>query len=218
MKQTKQANQAPAVPKEGFMKYITFDLIPVFLSLALSIAAVYLIGPWVDHVLTLGIGSMIYTFLAAGATALMLFVAKTYYARGTWNVVKKIFFTMVLASAAVGFTILSSTTFGGLGPALVGVFIVGVIFYMISLSSETITLIGMSIMAVVFGALITGGLVYGPLDYESAVFFGKLSLLLMLLAGGVWAKLRRYMHGVQGVNADGGFGDAGDGDGDTGDE
>ncbi len=205
-------------PKTGWRKYITMDLIPVFISLALAAASVYLIGPWIDYVVALETTKMIYIFLSAVFTGITFFVAKTHYSRGAMNVLKKIMYTIILGSATVGFAIMSSTTISGLVPALTGIFIVGVIFYMISLSSETITLLGMSAMAIVFGALIVGGLVYGNLEYASAIIFVKIALLIMLLAGGVWAKIRRYMHGVQGVNADGGFGDAGDGDGDTGDE
>lgn len=220
MNQTK--TKAPV--KKGWAKYLNKELFAFLVSAILAAASVFLIGPWIDEVMLLSTQAIAYNFLAAASALAMYFVAKTHYSRGMWNVLKKIFWVVVLASAVIGFSLLSTTAMGGAASIgalvypLTGIFIVSVIFYMVSLSSETIGLIGMSFLSVILLGIIAGAAFYGHLQYAGVILAIKAALLIILSAGGVFAKLRMYLHGIRGVNNDGGFGDSGDGDGDTGDE
>ena len=209
------------VQKTGISKYFNKELIPFLISIVLALASVYLIGPWIDKVMTLDTMQIVFNFAAAATTLITFYVAKTHYSKGSLNVFKKIFMVILFSALTIGFAILSAPTMNDLMYPLAGIFIVSVTFYMVSLSSETLGLLGMAGLTIILGALIIGGVVYKDFSYDTAMFWSKIAFLIILSVGGVFAKARMYMHGIRGVNNDGGFGgegDTNDGDGDTGEE
>lgn len=217
-------------PNTSWTRYLNKDLIAFLVSIALAVASVFLIGPWIDNVMLLNWQAITYNFAAAITTAATYYIAKTHYSKGAMNVLRKIFWVFLLAVATVGFALLSTTAMGGVASIsalvypLTGIFIVSVTFYMVTLSSETLGLLGMAGLSIILGSIIAGGVFYGYLGYGGAILATQFSLLLILSVGGVFAKWRMYMHGIRGVNNDGGFkgedntGDIYDGDDDTGDE
>ncbi len=216
----KQVNKS-MITKVDWSKYVNKDLIAFLISALLAVAAVYLVSPWVRNVMTLGWVSILFNFAAVISTGVTYYIAKTHYNKGAWNVFWKVVMVTIGGSITVFFTIMSSTTMGGLWYPLTGIFIISVIFYMIALSSETIGLLGMVAMAIVSGTLIVGGLVFGKIDSDGAIMWTKIMMVVIFAIGGVFAKWRMYLHGIRGVNNDGGFGNRGDthdGDGDTEDE
>ncbi len=202
---------------QGWRKYFNKDLVPFLITAALAGASVYLIGPWIDNIMLLETATMIYNFAAAIAAGITFFVAKTHYDRGGWNVFWKIIGVTGLATLTVGFILLASMHTSILYP-LAGVFIVIVTFYMVSLSSVTMGLGGIIGAVIVFGAGIAYGLLHGIILQATAIILAKLLVLGILVLGGVAAKFKMYLHGIQGVSNNGGFGDINDGNGDTGNE
>lgn len=220
--------QMKTKPTQGWRKYFNKDLIPIFLNIALAAASVLLIGPWIDYVLELETSSMIFNFAAAVTAGAAVFIAKTHYNKGTWNIIKKTLMVTSASALTIYFSFLSAGTADALWYPFTGVFIVLVTFYMISLSTETLGLIGISAAGMLLGIGLVGLYTYSDITGDTLLLLTKASMLLILFLGGVLAKIRMYLHGIRGTNNDGGFGrvgddaddygDEGDGDGDTGDE
>jgi len=99
-------------------------------------------------------------------------------------------------------------------------------FYMLSVGAGSMNLVGIIATAMVLGGTIGFLKMKDYIDWGMTGELSKWGIFIILLIGGVWPHFRRWMHGVTGVNKDGGGfgsddsegGDDGDGDGDTGDE
>ena len=220
--------QTKTIEKRNWTRYFNKDLIAFLISVALAVASVFLIGPWIDSVMLLDWQAVGLIFTSSLTTFITYYIAKTHYSKGSMNVLKKIFWVSFFAVLTVGLALGSTMVMGGVASivsltyALTGIFIVSVIFYMVSLSSETLGLLGMAALSIFLGSLIAGGSFYGYLGHEATLWALQGALLIILAVGGVFAKWRMYLHGIRGVNNDGGFkspddyGDGNDGDGDTG--
>ena len=208
------------------------NLIVIGVNFMLALISVYVFEYWAKNLFhgtltTLQIAENIGVVVL---TALTYFVGKTYYTKGVLNNIKKILITFLLAAAVLGLMLLSVNGAHGLVPAdmvhpLSGIIVVSIAFYMLSLTAGTLNIIGIVALTMFFGAFISFAKLFGWIDWGWVGHLSKLAVFVILFFGGTWAQIRMYLHGVRGVNKDGGGfggsdnnGDAGDGDGDTGDE
>ena len=158
-------------------------------------------------------------------TALTYFIGKTFYTKGFFNNAKKIGITILLGITIVALMVHSAPLPTDMVYPISGIIVVSIAFYMLSLTSGTLGTSGILFWSLLFGAGISFSKVYGWIDWDTVTTLSKLSIFVILFIGGTWAQIRMALHGVRGVNKDGGGlgtsdnnGDAGDGDGDTGDE
>jgi len=207
--------------KNGYKKELGIGLV----NLVLAGISIFVFDYWFSMVTQLPYLQMAENFGVVFLGATTLFVGKTFYGKGTINNVKKIFYTTALAVATVALMLYTALTLNILYP-LSGAVLVFIAFYMLSLSASTMNMVGIIATAMVFGATIGYLNMKDYIDWDTTGTLAKVAMFLILFIGGVWPHFRRWMHGVTGVNKDGGGfgsddsegGDEGDGDGDTGDE
>ena len=194
-------------------------------NLFLAAISVFLFDYWFGLVSELPALKMAMNFgvvFLAGAT---LFVGKTFYGKGTINNIKRTIYTTLLASSTVSLMLYTGLTLNIFYP-LSGAILIFIAFYMLSLSASTMNLVGIIATAMVFATGIGYLKMNDMIDWDMTSILSKVGIFIILFIGGVWPHFRRWMHGVSGVNKDGGGfrsddgddGDASDGDGDTGDE
>ena len=188
----------------------------------LAFTAIYMFEFWFKRVIQLDNFQMITNLGAVVMAIVTFFVAKTYYGRGTGNSVRKIFITFGLGALTVGLMLISVKVPVDIVYPLSGLILVGIAFYMLILSSNTLTLVGIIIFTMIFGGIIAYAKMFNYIDWTWVGHLTEAGIFVILLIGGVWPHVRRFMHGVTGVNKDGGgfggnedeFGDQRDGNGD----
>ncbi len=200
------------------------NLKQIGVNLLLSLISVYLFEYWFDKVMTLESLQLAENLGVVGLVASMFFVGKTFYTKGVWNNFKQITIMIFLGAAALGLMLLSLKSLGDAVYPASGILLVGIAFYMISLSSGTLNLVGIAGLALIFATPISIAKWFGHISWSTTGELAQFAIFVILFLGGTWAHIRAYLHGVRGTNKDGGGyggdnnGDAGDGDGDTGDE
>jgi len=202
------------------------NLIVILINFALAAISVYLFEFWFRRLFTEGRLDTLQIAENIGVvvlTALTYFVGKTYYTKGVMNNLKKIIITTMLGASVLGLMLLSVKTPADTIYPISGMIVVSIAFYMLSLTAGTLSTIGIVALSLLFGAPIAFGKMFGWFDWHTVGTLSKLGIFIILFFGGTWAQIRMYLHGVRGINKDGGGfgsdnGDAGDGDGDTGDE
>ena len=200
-------------------------------NLTLAGISVYVFDYWITSVAELSWGVMLLNFLVVIGAIFTLFVGKTFYGKGTINNGKKIVYTFGLGAGTIALMLFTSQ-FTGIGYPLSGLILVMIAFYMLSVSANTLNIIGMVSMSMVLFGFVAWMNMQGYIGWAWTGYLSEASVFTILFWGGVWPHFRRAMHGVHGVNKDGGGfgsddsgdeddsegGDGGDGDGDTGDE
>lgn len=202
------------------------NLIVIGVNLLLSLISIYVFEFWFRSLFENGLTTVqiIENVAVVVLTALTYFVGKTFYTKGVFNNIKKIFITFALAASVLGLMLLSVTTPSDMVYPLSGIVVVSIAFYMLSLTAGTLNMIGIVGLTLFFGAPIAFAKLFGWIEWDTVGQLSKLGIFTILFFGGTWAQIRSYLHGIRGVNKDGGGfgsdnnGDAGDGDGDTGDE
>jgi len=189
-------------------------------NLILSLVSVYLFEFWFRKVI--GLESSFQKFANIAVVILTLttyFVAKTYYIKGVMNTAKKIFVLVVLAASTLGLMLLSVKYPSDIIYPFSGVALASIAFYMLSLTAGTLNTVGMIGLALIFAIPISFLKWFDKIDWHMVGNLSEFALFVILFIGGTWAQIRAVIHGIRGVNEDGGgFGDEGDGDGDAGDE
>jgi len=192
----------------------------IIVNLILALISVYLFEIWFEKVIGLDNTFQKFANIAVVAlTALTYFIGKTYYIKGVMNTAKKIFTLLVLALATLGMMLLSVKVPADIVYPFTGVILVSIAFYMLSLTAGTLNTVGMIGLTLLFATPIAFLKWFDKIDWSMAGELSQFGLFVILFLGGTWSQIRAAIHGIRGVNADGGgFGDEGDGDGDTGDE
>jgi len=198
-------------------------IIQIAVNLILSLMAVYLFEVWIKRVWHLPPLQTAYNIGAIVLTFAMFFVGKTYYTKGVLNNLKKIIIMVLMAVGVLGLMLLSSTRIEDVVYPLSGFFLSGIVFYMISLSTVTINLTGMIWIFMVLLIPVAFLQWFGKITFSTASETAQFIMFIVLFFGATWAEIRAYIHGIRGVNRDGGGagdnnGDPRDGDGDTDDE
>jgi len=199
------------------------ELVIALVNLSLALISVFVFEWWFNQVSQLDSTKMIENFGVIFLAVSTLFVAKTYYGKGTMNNIKRVLITVGLASTTLGLLAYSIEVPSDIFFPLSGIALVLVVFYMLSLSLSTLNLTGIIGISMVFLGSIVYLLKIDQIDWSMAGTMTKWTAFIILFIGGVWPHFRKGLHGITGVNKDGsGFsgneGDEGDGDGDTGDE
>jgi len=189
-------------------------------NLVLSLISVYLFEFWFRKVIGLESSFQKFTNIAVVALTLTTyFVAKTYYIKGVMNTAKKIFVLVVLAVTTLALMLLSVKYPADIIYPFSGVALASIAFYMLSLTAGTLNTVGMIGLALLFAIPISFLKWFDKIDWHMVGSLSEFALFVILFLGGTWAQIRATIHGIRGVNSDGGgFGDNGDGNGDTGDE
>lgn len=192
----------------------------IIVNLILALISVYLFEIWFEKVIDLDNTFQKFANIAVVVlTALTYFIGKTYYIKGVMNTAKKIFTLLILAAATLGMMLLSVKVPADIVYPLSGVILVSIAFYMLSLTAGTLNTVGMVGLTLLFAAPIVFLKWFDKIDWSMAGELSQFGLFVILFLGGTWSQIRAVIHGIRGVNADGGgFGDDGDGDGDTGSE
>jgi len=204
------------------------NLIVILINFALAAISVYLFEFWFRRVFAEGALNTAQIAENIGVvvlTALTYFVGKTYYTKGVMNNLKKIIITAMLGASVLGLMLLSVKVPVDMVYPISGMIVVSIAFYMLSLTAGTLNTIGIVALSLLFGAPIAFGKMFEWFDWHMVGVLSKFAIFIILFFGGTWAQIRMYLHGVRGVNKDGGGfgssdnnGDDGDGDGDTGEE
>ena len=192
----------------------------IIVNLILALISVYLFEIWFEKVIDLDNTFQKFANIAVVVlTALTYFIGKTYYIKGVMNTAKKIFTLLILAAVTLGMMLLSVKVPADIVYPLSGVILVSIAFYMLSLTAGTLNTVGMVGLTLLFAAPIVFLKWFDKIDWSMAGELSQFGLFVILFLGGTWSQIRAVIHGIRGVNADGGgFGDDGDGDGDTGSE
>ncbi len=191
----------------------------VIVNLVLSLISIYLFEFWFKQVIVLDdTFQKLANIAVVVLTALTYFIAKTYYIKGVMNTAKKIFTLLILGAATLGLMLLSVKVPADIIYPFSGVILVSIAFYMLSLTAGTLNTVGMIGLTLLFATPIVFLKWFGKIDWNMTAELSEFGLFLILFLGGTWSQLRAIIHGIRGVNAEGGFGDGGDGDGDTGSE
>ena len=192
----------------------------IIVNLILALVSVYLFEFWFDKVI--GLDNTFQKFANIGVvvlTALTFFIGKTYYIKGVKNTAKKIFTLLILAGVTLGLMLLSVKVPADIIYPFSGVILVSIAFYMLSLTAGTLNTVGMIGLTLLFATPIAFLKWFDKIDWSIAGELSQFALFVILFLGGTWSQMRAAIHGIRGVNADGGgFGDEGDGNGDTGGE
>ncbi len=191
--------------------------IMIVVNFILALISVYLFEYWFKEVIALD--NPLQRFANIGVvilTAVVYFVAKTYYIKGVMNTARKIFILFLLSVAILGLMLLSVKVPSDIIYPFSGIFLVSIAFYMLSLSAGTLNTAGMIGLALLLATPIIFLKWFGKIDWSMVVELSQFALFIILFLGGTWSQIRAAIHGIRGVNRDGGgFGDDGDGDGDT---
>jgi len=191
----------------------------IIVNLVLALISVYLFEFWFKEVIALD--DTFQKFANIGVvilTVLTYFTGKTYYIKGVMNTAKKIIVLLVLAGGTLGLMLLSVKIPADIIYPFSGVILVSIAFYMLSLSAGTLNTVGMVGLTLLFATPIAFLKWFDKIDWSMVGELSEFGLFIILFLGGTWSQIRAVLHGIRGVNADGGFGDDGDGDGDTGSE
>ena len=190
----------------------------IIVNLILALISVYLFEFWFKEVIALdNTFQKLANIAVVVLTALTYFIGKTYYIKGVMNTAKKIFTLLLLAGATLGVMLLSVKVPADIIYPFSGVFLVSIAFYMLSLTAGTLNTVGMIGLALIFAVPIAFLKWFDKIDWNMTGELSEFALFIILFLGGTWSQIRAAIHGIRGVNADGGgFGDEGDGDGDTG--
>ncbi len=191
----------------------------IIVNLVLALISVYLFEFWFKKVIALD--DTFQKFANIGVvilTAVTYFIGKTYYIKGVMNTAKKIMVLLVLAGGTLGLMLLSVKVPADIVYPFSGVILVSIAFYMLSLSAGTLNTVGMIGLTLLFATPIAFLKWFDKIDWSMVGELSEFGLFIILFLGGTWSQIRAVLHGIRGVNADGGFGDDGDGDGDTGSE
>ncbi|MEA2111176.1 MAG: hypothetical protein U9P71_03905 [Campylobacterota bacterium] len=190
----------------------------IAVNFVLALISVYLFEFWYKQVIGLQTLQLVENIAVVVLTALTYFIGKTYYIKGVMNTAKKIIILILLSLAILGLMLLSVKVPSDMVYPFSGVLIVSVAFYMLSLTAGTLNTIGIIGLSLLFTAAIAFLKWFNVVDWNMAGELGQLAIFIILFIGGTWAEIRALIHGIRGTNADGGFGDGNDGDGDTGSE
>jgi len=204
------------------------NLIVILVNFVLAAISVYAFEFWFKSLQNLETLQVIENIAAVGLTALTYFVGKTYYTKGVINNIKKILLLVFLAVLVLALMLLSVHTYKDMIYPFSGMVVVSIAFYMLSLTTGTLTTIGIVGMGLFFAIPISFLKWFDKISWNTVGELSELAVFAILFFGGTWAQIRAYIHGIRGVNKDsGGFGasdtddnsgDYGDGDGDMGDE
>ncbi len=192
----------------------------IIVNLILSLISVYLFEFWFKEVIALDNTLQKFANIAVVAlTALTFFIGKTYYIKGVMNTAKKILVLFLLGAATLGLMLLSVKVPADIIYPFSGVLLVSIAFYMLSLTAGTLNTVGMVGLTLLFATPIVFLKWFDKIDWNMVGELSQFAIFAILFLGGTWSQLRAAIHGIRGINRDGGgFGDDGDGDGDTGDE
>jgi len=192
----------------------------ILINLILSLVSVYLFEFWFKKVVGLPGDFQKFSNIAVVVlTAVTYFIAKTYYIKGVMNTAKKIITLLFLAIAIVALMLLSVKLPADIVYPFTGVILVSIAFYMLSLTAGTLNTIGMVGLALIFSIPIAFLKWFDKIGWGTVGELSEFSLFIILFLGGTWSQIRAAVHGIRGVNQEGGgLGDGGDGDGDTGEE
>ena len=177
--------------------------------------SVYLFDYWYDKVVELPAMQMTYNLLLVVLLALTYFTGKTYYTRGTVNIGKQVLTLIIMGIGVLGLMFLSVTTLGDTIYPLSGIVIISIGFYMLALSAGTMGAGGILAMTLGFGALIMFSKMFNYIGWNGVGELAQFGVASVLFVGGTWSHISHYLFGVKGTQEQRGFGDAGDGDGDT---
>jgi len=196
------------------------NLTMVIVNLVLALVSVYLFEFWFKKVIGLESNFQKFTNIAVVVlTFITYFVAQTYYIKGVMNTAKKILTLVVLAGIILALMLLSVKYPSDIIYPFSGVALASIAFYMLSLTAGTLNTVGMIGLALIFAIPISFLKWFDKIDWHTLINLSEFGVFVILFIGGTWAQIRALIHGIRGVNRDsGGFGDEGDGDGDTGDE
>ncbi len=192
----------------------------IVVNLILSLISVYLFEFWFKEVIALDNTLQKFANIAVMLlTALTFFIGKTYYIKGVMNTAKKILVLLLLSAATLGLMLLSVKVPADIIYPFSGVLLVSIAFYMLSLTAGTLNTVGMVGLTLLFATPIVFLKWFDKIDWNMVGELSQFAIFAILFLGGTWSQLRAVIHGIRGVNKDGGgFGDEGDGDGDTGSE
>jgi hypothetical protein len=191
----------------------------ISVNLILSLIAVYLFEFWFKQVVKLDTFQLVDNIAIVVLTALTYFIGKTYYIKGTMNTIKKIITLVFLTLSILALMLIAVKTPADVIYPFSGIIIVSVAFYMLSLTAGTLNTTGLVGLSLLFSSIIAFLAWFKVIELGTTVELLQLSVFFILFIGGTWAEIRAIIHGIRGVNKDGGgFGDSNDGDGDTGDE
>ena len=189
--------------EKGNEKSYKKELSVAGVNIVLAIISVYLFDYWFKMVNQLPAIQMAENFGVIVLGASTLFVGKTFYGKGTINNIKKIAYTSILAIMTVALILYTSLTLNLMFP-LTGIILVFISFYMLSLSISTMNLVGIISAAMVSVTAIAYMKMKDFIDWGMTGELIKITIFFILFIGGVWPHFRRWMHGVSGVNKDGG--------------
>jgi hypothetical protein len=186
-------------------------------NLLLALVSVYLFEFWFKKVIQLESPIQIFTNISVVAlTFITYFIAQTYYIKGVMNTAKKILTLVILSVVIIALMLLSVKVPSDIVYPFSGVALASIAFYMLSLSAGTLNTVGMIALALIFAIPIAFLKWFGKIDWPMVANLSEFAIFVILFLGGTWAQIRAVIHGIRGVNRDGGgFGDDGDGDGDT---
>lgn len=200
--------------KKSYKKELAIGLV----NLVLAWISVFLFEYWFKAVGDLEPLRMALNLGVIVMSTITLFVAVTFYGRGTRNNLYRVVLTFGLAAATLTLIYFSGNTpeemiypFGGLSLVLIA-------FYMLSLSTDTLNLSGIVALSMVLATIILMSKKFEWIDWAMTGELSKYAVFIILFWGGVWPHFRSFMHGIKGTNRDGGGGDPHDRDGDTSDE
>ena len=192
----------------------------ISVNLILALVSVYLFEFWFRKVIGLESTFQRFTNISVVVlTFITYFVAQTYYIKGVMNTAKKIFTIVILAAITLGLMLLSVKYPSDIVYPFSGVALASIAFYMLSLTAGTLNTVGMIGLALIFAIPISFLKWFDKIDWHMTGSLIQFAIFVILFIGGTWAQIRAVIHGIRGVNRDGGgFGDGDDGDGDSGDE
>lgn len=205
--------KVPATPEQK--KASAKNWFGIFANFILAYIAVYAFEFWYDKVIELDLWLMLGNFTVVGLLAITFFIAATAYTRGTVNKAVLWLTLIVMAAVIIGLMLLVSPTEKDFLFPFSGVLIVMIGFYMLYLSTDTMEPVGIFAMIILFWGGIFFAKYFGLIDWSWVAELSQLAVFCILFFGGTWAKLRYAMHGITGVNKDGGHGDSSDGSGEA---
>ena len=210
-----QTNKIGAIPVKAEAKYDNKYLGRIGGNLALAGTSVYLFDYWYDKVVELPAMQMSLNLTLVFLLALTYFVGKTYYTRGTINIGKQVITLLFMGVGVLALMYFAVKTEGDVIYPLSGVAIISIGFYMLALSAGTMGAGGILAMSLGFASLIMFANMFGYIGWNGTGELAQFGVFSVLFVGGTWSHISHYLFGVKGTQEQRGFGDAGDGDGDT---
>lgn len=204
---------ATEAQKKAFWK----NWFSIIVNAVLAGISVYLFEVWFDKVIELDTWHLVGNFTLVGLLVVAFVIGMTAYTKGTMNKIKMVLTLAGLTIAIIGLMLAVTTTVSDVVYPLSGIIIASIAFYMFALSSGTARPVGIMFMAIVlFGSIALAKKLMPELSWDTIAELSQASVFFILFVGGTWAQLRMAMHGVRGVNKDGGgYGDSNDGSGES---